>query len=241
MSKDILPGTEGSKLKKFSASWRKLSGSQKLSVFFLLFMLVSLPVAVVVSLNPLNLFSRASYPITLPITLPTTSTPRPTPRSTTSPTTPTPWGTATPVPTPVITTPTPTATSIPIWTAHPITTPTPTPAFVNSIPVISTGKLRAARVGSRYRYYVRSYDRDSSEDMKMHITNLPAGLSQGECRIDRTIAGGSSIRCPIVGRPEEPGATRVDITVFDSRGGFDQAHLTLYIRDRFNWRSILPF
>lgn len=232
MSKDILSGTGDTRLKKFSASWKKLSGSQKLSVFFLLFMLISLPVAVVVSLNPLNLFSRADYPITLPITLPTTPTPTPT-------STPTPRGT--PIPTPIITTPTPTSTPIPSWTAIPNETPTPTPASLNNIPVISTSRLRAARVGSGYRYYVRAHDKDKGEDMKMHVTNLPAGLSQGECRIGRTIGGSTSIRCPIVGKPEVAGTFRVDVTVFDSRGGYDQTHLSLQVKDRFKWRIRLPF
>lgn len=239
MSKDILPGKGDGKFKNFSTSWKKLSGSQKLSVFFLFFMLVSLPVAVVVALNPLNLFSRANYPITLPITLPT-STPRPTstPSFTVIPSTATPR--VTPVPTPNVKTPTPTATPTPSWTAIP-KTPTPTPTVENNIPIISTNKLRSTRVGSKYRYYVRSYDRDANEDMKMYITNLPAGLSQGECRVDRTIAGGSSIRCPIVGRPEVAGIFRIDVTVFDSRGGHDQAHLPLKVKDRFKWRINLPF
>ena len=107
--------------------------------------------------------------------------------------------------------------------------------------MIITSRLRSVRVGSRYRYYVRAYDRDANEDMKMYITNLPVGLTQGECKKGKTIAGGTSIRCPIIGRPEQPGTIRVDVAVFDSRGGHDQIHLALYIRDKFKWRSILPF
>lgn len=55
--------------------WSKLTKSQRLSLLFLLFILIALPLALFLVSGPVKLFSRASYPITPPITPPVNPTP----------------------------------------------------------------------------------------------------------------------------------------------------------------------
>lgn len=67
------------KIKKLFSYWKNLSFSQKFSVGILSFFLLALPISVLVVMDPVKLFTRATYPLTPPITPPYTSSPSPTP------------------------------------------------------------------------------------------------------------------------------------------------------------------
>lgn len=58
------------KLRFLKERWRILSGVQKVSIIFLGVTLIALPLSVVMSFDPIKLFSRASYPVSPPYTPP---------------------------------------------------------------------------------------------------------------------------------------------------------------------------
>lgn len=212
-----------SNLVKVKSIWGKLDKTQKISVLSLLFLLLALPLGVLVALSPVKLFSRASLPVTPPISIPVT--PTSSPRVTIKPTpTTTPKVTITPSPR-VTFVPTPTVKATPRVTSAPTQTPEP----VNITPRISTIILPRARVGRNYSTNVVGYDKDRSDNLTMIITNLPPGLSQGSCTQRVNLLRRKVIRCQIVGNPNRSGNYRVDVSLFDSRGGVAQRSYLLRV------------
>ncbi len=76
------------KFQSFKTTWKVLTADQRISLSMLMILLVAIPVGVLVSLGPTNLFSRAYLPVTPPISSPIspTETDVPTPTLTTTPT-----------------------------------------------------------------------------------------------------------------------------------------------------------
>lgn len=64
-------------VKSFREGWKFLPVEQKISLISMLFLLISLPLGILLSITPTKLFSRAGFPITSPISNYQTSTPRP--------------------------------------------------------------------------------------------------------------------------------------------------------------------
>lgn len=150
-----------------------------------------------------------------------TPTPKPTTTPTAKPVTPTPKPTTT-------TFPKPTPTQLPsiiIPTSLPTNTPIPTP-LSNKPPIITTTRFRIAFLGRIYKSVVTGYDSDIDQ-LKMLINNLPPGLKISNCTLTKTTV--SAISCTIEGKPSKKGIFRVDISLFDGKGGIDQKSIKLYV------------
>ena len=101
----------------------------------------------------------------------------------------------------------------------------------NQAPVITTENLNSAVVGSSYRMSIDGYDDDSDDVLTMVIDGLPSGVGKNFCTTRRAVSGRNWLMCTIEGSPQKAGIYRVDVTMFDGRGGTDQKHLSLEIRD----------
>ena len=202
--------------------------TQKVSFALLLFVLLSMPVGVAATLQPVIFFPKAYslYPLTPPITPPTTPpitppwTPRPT--STVQPTRP-PY---TPPPTkPPYTPPPP--------TRPPLTpTPWPTPVPGNHRPIIISNTLSVGYVGAKYRSFVWGHDIDVNDKLSMVMRGLPPNLIMGQCNVYPLFKNRNFIMCPVEGIPAKVGVYKVEVMLFDNRGGYDYRILMLNIKQR---------
>ena len=141
-------------------------------------------------------------------------------------------------------------TAFPRPTPSPRITPTPTSSpLPNSNPKIKTNALPNGRVGKKYSFSIEGIDSDPYDNLNMSINNLPPGIKMGKClysvveplmyRIfsqNKPSASSVSVSCTIEGTPKIPGVYRVDILLWDQRGGSDHKSLTLKVDPvrRFN-------
>jgi len=138
------------------------------------------------------------FPITPPVTSPVTP-----PNSTT--------------PTPTVTQPvTPPNPSTPTPTHLPTVTPTPTKK-PNQPPVISTTALPSATKGKIYIATVMVKDADTKDRVRVHISNLPPGLSAFRCFSNR-VGNDGVVRCAIIGIPRKVGMYSVTVKAQDNVG-----------------------
>ncbi|OGM25138.1 hypothetical protein A3E13_05855 [Candidatus Woesebacteria bacterium RIFCSPHIGHO2_12_FULL_40_20] len=165
-------------------------------------------------------FRNGIIPSVTPISTPTPGTsvfPTPTvsPRPTPS------WG------------PTPTPTGAPTPSGVPISTPTPlpTPGF-NAAPSFSTKRLKTGYVGRQYKGVIRAIDTDGDQ-IRMQITNLAPGLSQGECKFSLDRKDDSGLDCEINGLPQRAGIYYPVATVTDEHGAYSTKTFSQYIFPRF--------
>ena len=152
--------------------------------------------------------------------------------------TPTPSATYLPTTTPPVK---PTPTKYPTSTPAPRTaSPTPSPVTSNHAPIITTKSLVRGMIGRPYRVMVTGTDADISDQLKMEIVNLPLGLKVGSCatRTRNLFGKTNTIVCTISGTPMKVGQRRVDIALFDGKGGMVQKSLILTIEKNI-WRVLL--
>lgn len=76
---------------------------------------------------------------------------------------------------------------------------------------------------------MRGYDSDRNDVLTMNIYNLPPDLTYG-CVLKRNLFRQNRITCTILGVPRQSGTYRVDISVFDNRGGYASKSLSLNVR-----------
>lgn len=214
----------------FISFWHKLSLAQRLSLATLFLMIFAFPILLLASSQKTQLKSRA---FTQPTTPPTPPSPTPTipvtppsPSPTSIYPTPTfiPTGTPTPTFSP---TPTPTSTPKPTRTPTPKPTSTPTPK-PNNPPVIITSFLPQGRLNRSYLASVTGYDRDTTDNLKMTITQLPPGLAQGKCTTSIS-SKRKNISCIISGKPKKVGNYNVRVSLTDNRGGSALKYLQLKV------------
>jgi len=126
--------------------------------------------------------------------------------STPTPTVAGPTNTSTPT-TAVTITPTPTVATV-------TSTPTPTAAG-NSAPVINTNLLVNAIVGTAYSREIIATDVNTTNNLSMTISNLPAGLTYGNCTQAVVSGVGKQIACRITGTPTTAGTRTLSVSVTD--------------------------
>src|SRR3990170_5442216 len=115
----------------------------------------------------------------------------------------------------------------------PISTPTPlpTPGF-NAAPSFSTKRLKTGYVGRQYKGVIRAIDTDGDQ-IRMQITNLAPGLSQGECKFSLDRKDDSGLDCEINGLPQRAGIYYPVATVTDEHGAYSTKTFSQYIFPRF--------
>lgn len=94
--------------------------------------------------------------------------------------------------------------------------PTPKPR-PNLPPIITTRALKVGKQGKRYTAWVVAYDRNPQDFLRISISGLPTGLTQGVCmsQVDRSKV---TLRCPISGIPQTAGTYTVMVTANDGSG-----------------------
>lgn len=186
------------------ASWKKLNSSQKGTLISVFVLALMLPIAVFASYFQTTIRSRAnlrsrSY-LATPSAEPTQIEPSPT--ITAIPATPTTKPTAVP-------------------------SPTPLPTAINHPPVITSNSLPKGQVGLNYNAVISGMDQDIGDLLQMNFTNLPPGITKGECQ---TQASNNLIRCIITGIPTQTGLYAVGIALSDNHGGLAQKVIGLTIK-----------
>lgn len=126
----------------------------------------------------------------------------------------------------------------PSITANPVT-PTVKPTTVlsptliptttsNRPPAIASTFLPKGQIKRPYNAIISGTDQDTEDTLQMDITNLPPGITQGQCQ---TAKSGSVkyMRCLIKGLPTLAGIYPVNVRLADNHGGVANKILSLTI------------
>lgn len=100
--------------------------------------------------------------------------------------------------------PVPSSTSYPSPTSIPNISPKPIPGVLT----ITTTKLPTAYTGRSYNATVSGSSSILDKSLKMDATGLPSGLTMGTCT-----STGTTINCPIIGKPSKIGYYKVKFTL----------------------------
>ncbi len=137
---------------------------------------------------------------------------------------------ATPTAEPTGIEPSPSITGIPVTPSiKPTNVPSPTsvPTISNHPPVITSTFLPKGQVGRPYNAIISGTDQDIGDTLSMDITNLPPGITKGQCQT--TNARVKYIRCLIKGIPTLAGIYPVNVKLTDNFGGVATKNLSLTI------------
>jgi|CXWL01.1.fsa_nt_gi hypothetical protein len=91
----------------------------------------------------------------------------------------------------------------------------------STTPFVTTDSLPNATQGVRYQENVSGLDTSGyGSALTLSLTNLPAGLSKGACKITPLAeTAASQITCQIIGTPAVSGAYNLVITISNGRTG----------------------
>lgn len=115
----------------------------------------------------------------------------------------------------------------------PTPTPTPDPSDDNHKPKFVSVVLGFGKVGKPFSGKLQASDRDK-DDMTMEITDLPSGLSMGDCTTQLK-HNRSVLTCEVEGTPSQAGFRRVRATVTDEHGAQNTRTFILYIKPAGWW------
>ena len=138
---------------------------------------------------------------------------------------------ATPTVDPTGIVPSPSITGIPVTPSiKPTSVPSPAsiPTITNHPPVITSTFLPKGQVGRPYNAIISGMDQDIGDTLQMDITNLPAGITQGQCKAAKSRSV-IYLRCLIKGIPTLAGVYPVNVKLTDNHGGVATKILSLTI------------
>ena len=119
----------------------------------------------------------------------------------------------------------------PTPTVKPTMTPsfTPIPTIItNRPPFIASTFLPKGQVGRPYNAIISGTDQDTADTLQMDITNLPPGVTKGQCQTTKSRSL-IYLRCLIKGIPTVAGIYPVNVRLADNHGGVANKILNLTI------------
>lgn len=107
--------------------------------------------------------------------------------------------------------------------------PTPIPTTTtNRPPAIASTFLPKGQVNKPYNAIISGTDQDTADTLQMDLTNLPPGITQGQCQTTKS-RNVVYLRCLIKGIPTLAGVYPVNVRLADNHGGVANKILSLTI------------
>ena len=106
--------------------------------------------------------------------------------------------------------------------------PTLIPTITNRPPFIASTFLPKGQVGRPYNAIISGTDQDTADTLQMDITNLPPGVTKGQCQTTKSRSL-IYLRCLIKGIPTVAGIYPVNVRLADNHGGVANKILNLTI------------